>query len=121
MPNILGKNIKMYRKRKGINQKDFATKIGVSNVVLSRYESGIRIPDINIQHKIADIFEISLDELHGRETKERNSFKDAKNLMFADKEGWDELTEEEQNKIWDELSNLADFYIEKEKRAKGEE
>lgn len=120
MPNILGNNIKMYRKQKGINQKDLATKIGVSNVVLSRYESGVRTPDINIQNKIADILEVTLDELHGRESKEQHSFKDAKTLMFADKEGWDDLTEEEQNKIWEELSDLADFYIEKEKRAKGE-
>lgn len=122
MPNVLGNNIKLYRKQKGINQKDLATKLGVSNVVLSRYESGIRTPDISTQNKLADILEVSLDELHGRKTKERlNLFEDAEVLMFSDKEGWDELSEERKKEIMRELSDLADFYIEKDKKAKGDQ
>lgn len=120
MPNILGNNIKMYRKNKGINQKELASKIGVSNVVLSRYESGIRTPDVSIQNKIADILDISLDELHGREKKEStNLLEDAEVLMFSDKEGWDELSEERKKEIMKEISDLTDYYIEKDKRAKG--
>ncbi|WP_204182068.1 helix-turn-helix domain-containing protein [Mammaliicoccus sciuri] len=122
MPNVLGNNIKLYRKQKGINQKDLATKLGVSNVVLSRYESGIRTPDISTQNKLADILEVSLDELHGRKTKERlNLLEDAEVLMFSDKEGWDELSEERKKEIMRELSDLADFYIEKDKKAKGDQ
>ncbi len=122
MPNVLGKNIKIYRKQKGINQKDLATKLGVSNVVLSRYESGIRTPDISTQNKLADILEVSLDELHGRKTKERlNLLEDAEVLMFSDKEGWDELSEDRKKEIMRELSDLADFYIEKDKKAKGDQ
>lgn len=120
MPNVLGNNIKLYRKQKGINQKDLATKLGVSNVVLSRYESGIRTPDISTQNKLADILEVSLDELHGRKTKERlNLLEDAEVLMFSDKEGWDELSEERKKEIMKEISDLTDYYIEKDKRAKG--
>ncbi len=120
MPNVLGNNIKLYRKQKGINQKDLATKLGVSNVVLSRYESGIRTPDISTQNKLADILEVSLDELHGRKTKERlNLLEDAEVLMFSDKEGWDELSDDRKKEIMRELSDLADFYIEKDKKAKG--
>ncbi|NKD48226.1 helix-turn-helix domain-containing protein [Mammaliicoccus sciuri] len=122
MPNVLGNNIKLYRKQKGINQKDLATKLGVSNVVLSRYESGIRTPDISTQNKLADILEVSLDELHGRKTKERlNLLEDAEVLMFSDKEGWDELSEDRKKEIMRELSDLADFYIEKDKKAKGDQ
>lgn len=95
MPNILGNNIKKFRKIKGINQKEFATKIGVSNVVLSRYENGIRTPDNATQNKIADILDISLDELHGREKKEYTSLlEDTEILMIKDKEGWYKLSEE---------------------------
>ncbi|MCJ1761227.1 helix-turn-helix domain-containing protein [Mammaliicoccus sciuri] len=122
MPNVLGNNIKLYRKQKGINQKDLATKLGVSNVVLSRYESGIRTPDISTQNKLADILEVSLDELHGRKTKERlNLLEDAEVLMFSDKEGWDELSDARKKEIIRELSDLADFYIEKDKKAKGDQ
>ncbi len=122
MPNVLGNNIKLYRKQKGINQKDLATKLGVSNVVLSRYESGIRTPDISTQNKLADILEVSLDELHGRKTKERlNLLEDAEVLMFSDKEGWDELSDDRKKEIMRELSDLADFYIEKDKKTKGDQ
>ncbi|WP_058612454.1 helix-turn-helix domain-containing protein [Mammaliicoccus sciuri] len=122
MPNVLGNNIKLYRKQKGINQKDLATKLGVSNVVLSRYESGIRTPDISTQNKLADILEVSLDELHGRKTKERLTLiEDAEVLMFSDKEGWDELSDDRKKEIMRELSDLADFYIEKDKKAKDDQ
>ncbi|MFU1791409.1 helix-turn-helix domain-containing protein [Mammaliicoccus sciuri] len=122
MPNVLGNNIKLYRKQKGINQKDLATKLGVSNVVLSRYESGIRTPDISTQNKLADILEVSLDELHGRKTKERlNLIEDAEVLMFSDKEGWDQLSDDRKKEIMRELSDLADFYIEKDKKAKDDQ
>ncbi|MBW0770666.1 helix-turn-helix transcriptional regulator [Mammaliicoccus lentus] len=120
MPNILGNNIKKFRKIKGINQKEFATKIGVSNVVLSRYENGIRTPDNATQNKIADILDISLDELHGREKKEYTSLlEDTEILMIKDKEGWYKLSEERKKEIMRELSNLTDFYIEKDKKARG--
>ncbi|RIN79472.1 helix-turn-helix domain-containing protein [Mammaliicoccus sciuri] len=119
MPNVLGNNIKLYRKQKGINQKDLAAKLGVSNVVLSRYESGIRTPDISTQNKLADILEVTLDELHGRNTKKSKDIEDdIEVLMFEDKDGWDELPKEKRKQILQELSDLADFYIEKEKRAK---
>lgn len=117
---MLHNNLVYYRKKKKMTQLDVSEKIGVSRPAYTAYEKGTRTPDITIQYKLADLFDVTLDELHGRESKEQHSFKDAKTLMFADKEGWDDLTEEEQNKIWEELSDLADFYIEKEKRAKGE-
>lgn len=64
----LGSKIKQLRERNGIQQKDFAKKIGVSNVVLSRYESGERKPDYDTLIKIADFFEVTTDFLLGRET-----------------------------------------------------
>lgn len=62
----LGSRIKGLREKNNISQKDFATKIGVSNVVLSRYESDERKPDYEILQKIADFFEVSTDYLLGR-------------------------------------------------------
>lgn len=62
----LGRNIKQLREREGIQQKDFAVKIGVSNVVLSRYESDERKPDYDTLQKIADYFEVTTDYLLGR-------------------------------------------------------
>lgn len=43
--SILSKRIRQLRKTKNIQQNEFAKKIGILNVVLSRYESGERRPD----------------------------------------------------------------------------
>ncbi|MER1958840.1 MAG: helix-turn-helix transcriptional regulator [Solibacillus sp.] len=62
----LGSRIKGLREKYNISQKDFAVKIGVSNVVLSRYESDERKPDYDTLQLIADFFEVSTDYLLGR-------------------------------------------------------
>ncbi|WP_433595159.1 helix-turn-helix domain-containing protein [Lysinibacillus xylanilyticus] len=62
----LGKRIKYLREKDKISQIEFAKKIGVSNAVLSRYESGDRKPDYDTLQLIADFFEVSIDYLLGR-------------------------------------------------------
>ncbi|MEK4255456.1 helix-turn-helix domain-containing protein [Ureibacillus sp. FSL K6-2830] len=64
--DTLGNRIKLLREKHNISQIEFAKKIGVSNAVLSRYESGDRKPDFDILNKIADYFEVSVDYLLGR-------------------------------------------------------
>ena len=58
--------LKELRKSKNITQLDVATAIGVSPQVLSRYERGEREPDYKTLCKLADFFEVSVDELLGR-------------------------------------------------------
>ncbi|MCG1009262.1 helix-turn-helix transcriptional regulator [Salinicoccus sp. ID82-1] len=113
MSNI-GNRIKHYRTLRGYSQKELAEKIGVSNVVLSRYESSHRTPDNDTQIKIADILEISLDDLNGRKVKKQNEEPDA--LMFRDKAGFDELSPEEQQEIMDLVNDQLDFLIERKKK-----
>ena len=62
----LGYRIKYLRERNNISQIEFAKKIGVSNTVLSRYESGDRKPDYDTLQMIADFFDVSTDYLLGR-------------------------------------------------------
>ncbi|MFG3611277.1 helix-turn-helix domain-containing protein [Rummeliibacillus stabekisii] len=62
----LGMRIKKLREQNNISQKDFAKKIDVSNVVLSRYESDERKPDYDTLEKIADYYDVSIDYLLGR-------------------------------------------------------
>lgn len=69
----LGRKIKQLREREGIQQKDFASKIGVSNVVLSRYESDERKPDYDTLLKIADYFEVSIDFLLDRADRQKTT------------------------------------------------
>jgi HTH-type transcriptional regulator, competence development regulator len=72
MPS-LGSNIKKLRESENISQKDFAQKIGISNVVLSRYEKDERKPDYDMLKKIADYFEVSIDFLLGREENRKTN------------------------------------------------
>ena len=50
-----------------MKQAEVAKKIGCSPVVYSRYEREERQPDINILWKIADIYQVTLDEIVGRQ------------------------------------------------------
>ena len=63
----LRENIKFYRKLSGLTQGQLAEKLGGSKKSLvSNYENGHSLPDILTISKLADIFEITIDELMGR-------------------------------------------------------
>ena len=53
------------RKEKSLSQSDLANKIGISQVMVGKYERGDATPSIEVAKKIADAFEISLDYLAG--------------------------------------------------------
>lgn len=109
MANEIGRNIRRYRERKNYKQNELAKMLGISNVVLSRYENGTRTPDPETLQNIVDILEITTDQLYGRDVI--SDFRNSEVLMFKDKEGWDNLSEDEQNEIIKQLSAMADFYI----------
>lgn len=66
-------NLKLYdticfhRKKRGLTQEELAVKLGVTNQSVSKWESAQCCPDISLIPKLADIFEISIDDLFGRE------------------------------------------------------
>lgn len=65
----LGNKIAELRKEKGMTQEALANKLGVSNQAVSKWEANQSCPDIQLLPQIADLFEISLDDLFGRETQ----------------------------------------------------
>lgn len=58
--------LKDIRVAKGLTQKVVADYIGCSPVVYSRYETGDREPSIDMLIRIADCFEVALDDIVGR-------------------------------------------------------
>lgn len=109
----LGSRIKGLRKENNISQKEFAAKMGVSNVVLSRYESDERKPDYDVLQQIADYFEVTLDYLLGR-TDEPANDEEAFQAFINDPElgiwyrDLPKSSEEELQKlraIWDVIKN----------------
>lgn len=57
------KRIKELREQMNMSQADLAKRIGVSQVCLSRYETGERRPSYTVLKAIARVFDCSLDYL----------------------------------------------------------
>ena len=60
---MLGDKIKLYRENKKMTQKDIAKILEVSAGTISKYESGSLEPSIKSLKRLANLFEISIDEL----------------------------------------------------------
>ena len=63
----LGLTISKLRKEKGMTQEELAEKVNVSAQAVSKWENDISMPDISVLPVLAEIFDISIDELLGRE------------------------------------------------------
>ncbi len=66
--NIGGK-LKELRKQSGLTQEELSLKLGISRVNYTRYEIGQVRPDYETLVKIADFYDVSLDEIFDREMK----------------------------------------------------
>ena len=67
----LEEQIKHYRKQAGLSQEKMAEKIGVSRQAITKWENGTGIPDIANLMAIADLLQISVDELLSNEKSEK--------------------------------------------------
>lgn len=61
----IGRIITELRKAKNWSQNDLASKTGISQVMVGKYERDDAIPSIEVAKNIADVFEVSLDYLVG--------------------------------------------------------
>ena len=59
----LGMMISTLRKEKGMTQLELAEKMGVTDKAVSKWERDLSFPDINSIPKLAEIFEVSVDDL----------------------------------------------------------
>lgn len=68
MKNIkIAENIRFFRKQAGLTQEELAARFGSRKTLISNYEIGLNTPDIETLWELADIFDITIDELVGRE------------------------------------------------------
>lgn len=66
--NIVGRKIVEYRKKNKLTQKEFAKKLYVTNTTVSRWESGVTVPNSEQLLDIAALLGESVDSLLGNET-----------------------------------------------------
>lgn len=62
---VFADRLKELRKEKGITQKEFADKIGVTAAALSAYENNIKNPSILVAKRIGEVFNVSISWLCG--------------------------------------------------------
>ena len=62
-----GKQMRLRREELQLSRASLAEMLGVSPSAISNYENGKNVPDIFKMWELADIFDITLDELVGRE------------------------------------------------------
>lgn len=63
----LNDTISLYRKKLGFTQEELARKLGVTNQSVSKWETAQCYPDVTLLPKLAEIYDISIDELFGKE------------------------------------------------------
>ena len=60
-------NLRQLREKQGLKQKELAEELGISLRAYQYYERNEREPQLSTLIRIADYFDVSLDELVGRE------------------------------------------------------
>lgn len=63
--NMFNKNLKRFRKQKGLTQEELAERLHVVRQTISKWEKGLSVPDAELLIRIAEIFETSVGVLLG--------------------------------------------------------
>ncbi|MBU3874962.1 helix-turn-helix domain-containing protein [Faecalicatena sp. AGMB00832] len=66
--NTIGRNIRVLRKQHNLTQEQLAQQLNMKRQTLSNYEIGKRVPDIYELITLADIFDVTLDQIAGRKS-----------------------------------------------------
>ena len=74
---MLKDNLKTLRKNKGISQEELSVKLNVVRQTISKWESGLSVPDAEMLISISEVFETPVSEILGEniEEKEKNDIK----------------------------------------------
>ena len=67
---MISERLRTLRKRSGMKQYEVAEKLGVEPNTYCRYEQGIRIPATSAIAKLAEIFNVTPDDIYGVDKKD---------------------------------------------------
>ena len=65
---MFGKNLIQLRKMHQLTQEALAEKVGVTRQAIAKWEAGDSVPDLQTGRKLAEVLNVSLDELVSFET-----------------------------------------------------
>ncbi len=74
---MLKDNLKTLRKNKGLSQEELSIKLNVVRQTISKWETGLSVPDAEMIVTISELFETPVSEILGEniESKEKNDLK----------------------------------------------
>ena len=78
----IGSFLKELRKEKGITQEEFAENLNVSGRTVSRWETGVNMPDISLLVDIAGFFNVSIPEIINGERKSEKMNEELKETVL---------------------------------------
>lgn len=80
----IGETIANLRKQKGMTQSELAEKMNVTDKAVSKWERDLSCPDINTISKLADVLDVSVEELLKTKKQDysNNKIKDLINLIL---------------------------------------
>lgn len=93
---LVGERIAGLRNERGLLQHELAKEINVSRELISEWECGDRLPDVNSWIKLATFFEVSCDYICGASTHrvfKGRSFSDKLDINRLNEKGVDMLFE----------------------------
>ena len=61
--NIISKYLQLLRKSNNYTQDDLAEKLGISRQAVSKWETGMTIPDLEVLLKISKIYDITINDI----------------------------------------------------------
>lgn len=80
----IGERIAYYRRLNAMTQEELAERLNVSAQAVSKWEQKINSPDIMLLPEIADVFNISIDELFGRKVNTEPVFELVETVPWDD-------------------------------------
>jgi transcriptional regulator with XRE-family HTH domain len=86
----LADQIRYYREKNGLTQEELAKKINISRSMLSKWENGLSLPDVEAVIKLSDVFNVSVDTLLGRNLEQQTVLRELRERYQLTEEGADE-------------------------------
>lgn len=70
---MLSKNLKIFRKRKGLTQENVAEALNIVRQTVSKWEKGISVPDADMLIRLAEVLDVSVSELIGSDVADEKN------------------------------------------------
>ena len=74
---MLGENIKILRKQKGLSQETLSQQLNVVRQTVSKWEKGLSVPDAEMLNTISELFEVPVSTLLGNTIEEPEKASDS--------------------------------------------